>query len=270
MTALAQPDSRRDWMALACWPLAAVLLLAFVNAFPAWQALSVQLGGGARWLPMLALTAVLLPLALIAWRRRPWDWRLLLAAIICAALGLLATDPAFPAKRIHVAEYAVLALVLRRALCPWFAGWPLTLMAALLGLFAGMHDEMLQGLLPSRSYGLRDIGVDGLGALAGTLLGHGLGLTTGKSVAQLSFRRASLPALPLGVGLMLLLVPLERLAGYPIPPWTVAPLLAGAAVLLLLPDSDPAVRRLHLLLLLFTAPLALYPLLSHVPPLVFR
>ena len=40
---------------------------------------------------------------------------------------------------------------------------------------------------------------------------------------------ASLPALPLGVGLALLLLPLERLAGYPIPPWTVAPLLAGAA-----------------------------------------
>ncbi|WP_428245589.1 VanZ family protein [Ferrovibrio sp.] len=270
MTTLAG-NSPSDRVALACWPLAVVLLLAFVNAFPAWQALSTELAGHASGLPFVVLLAVLLPLALLAWRRRPWDWRLLLAGLACAVLGLLATDPAFPAKRIHVAEYAVLVLVLRRALCPWFAGWPLTLIAALLGLFAGMHDEMLQGLLPSRSYGLRDIGVDGLGALAGALLGQGLGLATGNGAARLSWRQACLPALPLGFGLALLLLPLERLAGYPVPPWSIAPLLAGCAALLLLPPAtDMAARRLHLLILLFTAPLALYPLLSHVPPLVFR
>lgn len=267
----------RDVVAGLSWALAAMLLAFFINAFPAWSALSQQLGKQAALLPFGLLGLILLPLALLAWRRRPWDWRCILAGIACAVLGLLATDPAFPAKRIHVAEYAVLALVLRRALAPWLKGWSLTLAAALFGLLAGLHDEMVQGLLPSRSFGLRDIGVDGLGALAGSLLGHGLRLAPGAaSAATLRWRdlpQASwaLGLLPLGLGVVLLAWPLERLAGSAIPLWPLAPLLAGCALLLAQPPlPDPGWRRLLLILLLFTAPLALYPLLSHVPPLVFR
>ncbi len=270
-----------DRLALLCWPLALLLLVGFINAFPAWQALSQALGRQAAWLPFGLLVVVLLLLAGLAWRPgdngRPWHWPAIAAGLALAGLGLLATDPAFPAKRIHVAEYAVLALVLRRALAPWLAGWGLTLAAALLGLLAGLHDEMVQGLLPSRSFGLRDIGVDGLGALAGALLGHGLRLAPGGAIAaDLPWR--ALPWgwlgrcwLPLGLGVVLLAWPLEKLAGAPLPLWTIAPLLAGCANLLWQPPAVlPGLARLSLILLLFTAPLALYPLLSHVPPLVFR
>lgn len=277
MSRTAVDNPGRDVVAGLSWALAAMLLAFFINAFPAWSALSQQLGSKAAMLPFGLLSLILLPLVLLSWRRRPWGWRCILAGVICAGLGLLATDPAFPAKRIHVAEYALLALVLRRALAPWLKGWSLTLTAALLGLLAGMHDEMVQGLLPSRSFGLRDIGVDGLGALAGTLLGHGLRLAPGAaSASKLHWR--DLPVtmlacglLPLGLGVALLIWPLERLAGAPIPLWTFAPLLAACALLLFQPPpADTGWRRLVMILLLFTAPLALYPLLSHVPPLVFR
>ena len=265
----AAPSSRsRDATAGLCWALAALLVAAFANAFPLWVWLSQQLGAAAKLLPF-ALAGLLVAAMLLAGRGGRRDIRWLAAGIFAALLGLALADPDFPAKRVHVAEYAVLALVLRRALRPWFVGADLVLAVALLGLLAGLHDEAIQGLMPSRTYGLRDILVDGLGAIAGACLVQGLGF---RDAAEQPARWRHMPKLLLAplAGALLLALALPGFEGGPIPPWTAAPLLAGCAACSIVPLPQDGWRGFTIALLLILAPLALYPVLSHVPPLVFR
>jgi len=257
-----------DRTAQACWLLAILLTALFVNSFPVWTSLSRKLGSAAALLPFGAFLLLLAALLPVAWRRRPWSGRAALGALAMAALGLLLADPDFPAKRIHVAEYALLALVLRRALAPLLAGHQLLLATITFGLLCGLHDEMLQGLLPSRSYGLRDVLVDGCGAAAGALLAQALRLMPGQAKAALG--NLPLTVIPLGVSILLLALAMPAFDGQPVPLWTAAPLLCSIGALLLTSEPAGAERPLLRLLLLFTAPLALYPVLSHVPPLVFR
>lgn len=259
----------RDSFAVYCWPLSLGLLALYVNAFPLWAMLSSRLGREiAGYLPFAVVGLLGAALLLFSLRRR-WHWPSLGLAILFAALGLWLADPAFPAKRVHVAEYALLALVLRRALLPWLGGPQLTLIAAMAAALFGFHDEMLQGLLPERTFGLSDIAVDCLGALAGSLLGGGLGL------CERPMRGAAWPdPLPLWLALLagvaLLAYAMPAFIGDAAPFWVAAPLLgSGAALLFLAPPPNPW-RPVATLLLLLTQPLAFYPLLTHVPPFVFR
>ncbi|WP_374630999.1 VanZ family protein [Ferrovibrio sp.] len=273
MTAAAS-IKQRDFMAWLCWGLAVLLVAAFANSFPLWLWLSDRLGAGARFMPFalagLLLAGMLFARMLFASHGRQRDIRWLAAGLLAALLGLVLADPDFPAKRVHVAEYALLALVLRRAVRPWFTGGDLVFAVALLGFLAGLHDEAIQGLLPSRSYGLRDILVDGLGAIAGACIAQGLGYHS-SAAEPARWRAMPKPLLAPLAGAVLLALALPGFEGNPIPPWSAAPLLAGCAVCLMLPlPAQAAWRGFMIALLLILAPLALYPVLSHVPPLVFR
>jgi len=53
----------------------------------------------------------------------------------------------------------------------------LIVMTAATGIVLGAHDELIQGLHSDRYFGHRDIVVDGLSAMAGAFVGHGLKLT---------------------------------------------------------------------------------------------
>src|SRR3954452_23016397 len=112
------------------YPLAALLVVAYVNTFELWAVL-VQSTGPAQ-AALVPFATLGIGLGLAGW----WTVRhrgtlrlsptLLFAGLTLAVLGLALTDPAFPAKRIHVPQYLLLALVLRRALSDHVGGAVLT------------------------------------------------------------------------------------------------------------------------------------------------
>lgn len=242
---------------------AIVLTAAFVQTFEIWQVLLATLGGQAALVPFAALAAIALPMLA---RSRPAPVALALG-LAAAGMALVATDPAFPAKRIHVAEYVLLAFVVRFGAARVAAGRPLTLIVAVLTALLGAHDEMLQGLHPDRSFALRDIGVDALAALAGALLGH---------------RPAPAGARPSGPWLMPVLLPLAGLALElgavaahleisPPPLWAAAPVLgATLAALLAPPRGQDWPAHLGRMVTGLVAVTPLYVVLPHVAPLAFR
>lgn len=157
--------------------LAAALVVLFVNTFDLWVWLLRVLGPArATLVPFAAAALIFLWIGLEARRRGgfvPWA---LVAAVLLAAWGLLLPDPQFPAKRIHIPQYILLALVIRRGLALHVDGFGLLAVTALAAALFGLHDELIQGLHPRRTFGTADLQVNALGALAGSLAGHGLGL----------------------------------------------------------------------------------------------
>jgi len=160
--------------------LSFVLVVFYVNMFQFWAWLSRQLGPGplVKALPVLVTAGVL---GVVAWRfilrvNRGHSINLLFfgAGIVCAVFALAIPDPRVPIKRIHVAEYVILAFLVRHTLSHRLQGGELTLFTFLVTILFGVHDEMLQGFHPLRYYGWRDIIVNATAGLSGALLGHGL------------------------------------------------------------------------------------------------
>ncbi len=258
---------------------AVLMVFAFVNTFSLWRAFGREFGTGARdALPWIALLSLIVILAVIGFRRgrqimRSWYW--LAAAALVAGVGLSITDPAFSAKRIHVPQYFLLAVVTWLALPRKFrtAATPLfTLVAVAL---YGMHDEFLQGLHARRTYGLRDMTVNLCGATSGTLVLIGFASSRkDKAIRAVgwSVSPSAVLALVAAVsGAMLLAWAGTGYRNDLIPYWAVLPVLAGALWLMLAVDRVPLVGdRLALLAIAVncTAFLA-YPVLTDVARLDF-
>lgn len=255
--------------------LASMLVILFIPTIGLWRWLSAEFGAtGAFLMPVAAAASVLIVALLFQLRSagaRNSRWRYLLAAAAIATIALYLTDPKFPAKRIHVAEYMLVAFVIRRAACRWLEGTHLIVMTAAISVLFGVHDELIQGLHPERTYGLRDISVDGLGAVSGALAGHGLRLFDGIPKRAKRWRLPSpWQTATLIIGTMFALTPLQALRDSQIPWWTITPLLAAGVVWHLGDDQprnlgDPAAVAAWLI---FTV--AVYPVLTHVTPLSFR
>lgn len=157
-----------------------LLVLFYVNMFDFWAWLSGTLGPGipAKLLPVAVTVVVLLIIALRFVDRvnRGYSIKLVFLGLglICAIFSLALPDPRVPIKRIHVAEYIILAFLVRHTLSHRLQGTQLTLFTVFVTLLLGIHDEMLQGLHPQRYYGWLDMIVNGTAGLSGALLGHGL------------------------------------------------------------------------------------------------
>ncbi len=96
------------------------------------------------------------------------------AGLIGAIFALAIPDPNVPIKRIHVAEYVILAFFVRYTLSHRLTGLSLTIFTALIAILYGVHDEMLQGFHSLRYFGWRDIIVNGMAGISGAFLGHAL------------------------------------------------------------------------------------------------
>jgi len=270
-----------DRRSLKYYVAAAVLMAVFIQTFEVWRALAAGPAGGRAWLvPVGAFAVMAVAIGLWAARRtkqgkktRFWA---LAAALIIASGALFLSDPAFPAKRVHVPEYLVLALILRKAASYHVEGRGLLVYTVLLALLLGMHDELIQGLHPDRTYGVMDMVVNGAAGLAGALVGHGLGLFNGSSPAVPPPQDRPGDILrPLFVtgGVVLLLGALPAFRDGFIPWWTMLPLLAAGFVWFLLRDGSPQrfpplhPRSVSVWLALSTA---IYPVLANVTPLHFH
>lgn len=98
-----------------------------------------------------------------------------LGGLVCL-VALTLPDSRFPAKRIHVAEYMGLVCLVRYAMSWRIQGGTLLFFSIFATILFGIHDELLQGLHPSRTYGVRDMLVNSFAALGGGLIWHGCAL----------------------------------------------------------------------------------------------
>jgi hypothetical protein len=263
----ARPEFRYEVAAFA-------LLLAYVNAFSLWQILARSLGRvGAELLPLILLAAAAGAIGgrIVMLRRRGIAVRLwfCLGAGALAALAACLVDPLFPAKRIHVAEYMVLAWVVDRMFRRELTGVGLLAATALMTAALGSHDELIQGLYPGRTYGLRDVVVNAVSGLAGALLIHGFAPARepGGPPARWKLSRSewlAVGALIAGWGALLLA--LSALRGGPVPLWPLLPLFAGAVACAIAIDRPQGVtggRSVLRKIAFIMVATAVYPLLSH-------
>tara|TARA_R110002110_G_scaffold376568_2_gene586629 strand:- start:141987 stop:142817 length:831 start_codon:yes stop_codon:yes gene_type:complete len=261
--------------------LALVLVVVYVNTFALWRGIGNLFGRGIRDnMPFIVIAVLVLGVGIyigVKARRGAlsiaWPW--LAAAVLVAIVGLASTDPAFPAKRIHVPQYVILAIVLHFSVRA-SERTALTLLFVFFAVTAyGVHDEFLQGLHPRRTYGLRDMFVNMCGAGAGVALVRAL-LPAGRSlpldVGTRAVRSGLISAFVLAVGGVFLFA----FAGTGfrtdiLPYWTVLPALSGALALAFAAERLPlrgdrlAVRALVCVCLLY----AVHPLVINVALLDF-
>ncbi|EWY41513.1 hypothetical protein N825_27860 [Skermanella stibiiresistens SB22] len=257
-----------------------MLVALYVNTFEIWGLLVAATGArNAALVPFAVLGVAVTVAIMLGWRIRRSgtagiDLGALAGALALIALGLLITDPAYPAKRIHVPQYLLLSLVLRRALSDHVGGWALTVATALLTALFGIHDELLQGLHPHRTYGLRDILVNGVSAAAGAALARGIGLWPGPDRPFAVDAKLVTAGVALALAVAFPMVTLVAYRNAMPPPWLGVPVLAVSVLLLIgwgIPrPADPASRRLAAVFAWTALPLALYPVIPHVTPLVFN
>jgi hypothetical protein len=271
------------------YPLAALLVLIYVNTFELWAFLVRTIGAErAAYVPFAALAFAVAVASMGGWivlRRKSAERDtlrirpvLLVLGLGLAVVGLALTDPAYPAKRIHVPQYLLLALVLRRALSDHVGGAVLTATTILVTLIFGIHDEMLQGLHPSRSYGLRDMAVNGTAGAAGALMAAGAGPWHGPpGPASVPIRIGAVVTLQLTSLAFLVLSLMTYVwtgpAGQPPPALTGVPAAVASLVLMALVRSGqlaPGTRHVCTVIAWITLPFALYPVIPHVTPLVFH
>lgn len=150
------------------------------------------------------------------------------ASAAAALAGLVSVDPAFPAKRIHVAEYFLLAGLV-------FVAFKAEGNVALRGLVAlivtamlGGIDELIQGVLDARTFGLADMLTNALGAIAGVSAVVGWRLLKGGGEDVKRFGAAGMaPPLALAAGYFMTLMAIYPFRGLAFPWWVLLPTAGG-------------------------------------------
>ena len=257
-----------------------LVVVAFVHFFALYQLTSERLGK-----EFIAVSPFLLPILLLATlflarkiATRQWPPPKLLPILLglcCCLVALALPDPEITVKRIHVFEYLLLSLYIRYTLSFRLAGIPLLLFSSLLAGLYGVHDELLQGLHPARTYGLRDMSVNAVAALGGCLLWHGLAIFSPSSIDH----GTEIKALSLGQSLYLagltisipaLAVPLVVHRNDSLPFWPFLPLAAAMVVWSCFFIDDRSAQRHGILAVSVVAFVFLaYPLAVNVLEITF-
>ena len=212
-----------------------VLMLVFVNSVAIWAYLYRVVASKYLVLLPFVITAVVI-IALVLKRsslRQPREIAWLVAAVVVAAIGLSLPDAQVLAKRIHIPEYMILALVVRKACSFHLNGHALLVWSAIIGVVLGVHDELLQGLHTQRYFGTRDMMVNAFGAASGAMLGHGLGLFENQprmGVSEVGNRSIAVGVLVFFVAIFVLVIGIEANLGGAVAGWTILPIVAAAVV----------------------------------------
>ncbi len=277
MSVSSRPASPTRFSGVPSFVLAMFLTVAYVETFALWRWLGSLLSSREASAVPFVVTGLVLAAAVgmgFVLRRRKMrvQWGVVLLGVAIAVVSLFLSDPRFPAKRIHIVEYGLLAIVVRHAFSYRLDGARLLWASVVVTALLGCHEELLQGLHPLRTFGPADFARNAVAAVAGGLIGHGLHLFQRQIRASQDISSAlSLETVVVLLGAGLLLLSLAAFRSDWIPWWTIAPLLAAGAVW---------VRRfgawtggfLHPVALGFwlCQTMSLYPLLSNVSPLVLH
>ena len=261
--------------------MAVFLVIAYVNTFVIWQTISHVTASGFRdAIPFLViglLAAMIGAFAVIRSRqtRDAIDWKFILAALAVALIGLASTDPAFPAKRIHVPQYMILMFVLSFSVPKRLRTHRTLLFAFLATALYGVHDEFIQGLHQSRTFGVRDMFINlcgaGAGALAVRAFTPAVAVPAGDVGAGGGISSVGFAIALVVIGVMLFAYAATGFRHDLLAYWTVLPALAGAVALALALERLPlagdrtALRPVVAICLLF----AVYPIAINVAVLEF-
>jgi hypothetical protein len=261
--------------------LSAVLVLVYVNMFPLWKLLSDRWGREVFVIVPIVLGAGSLILVSIIFSGRQQNAQstvkksVLIAGLVCCTIALVIPDPQFPVKRIHVAEYILLSLVVRFAMSYKLQGAPLLFFSACFASVLGVHDELLQGWHPSRTYGLRDITVNTFASFGGAMIWHELKFFSwGKSL----FDKQTLPSknssavylVWLISGVIVFILPLVLYRGSTIPYWPAMPLIGTIVYFSLYKDQFITSWKHGMAALsVVSFALILYPIINNIKALLF-
>lgn len=261
--------------------LSVVLVLVYVNMFPLWKLLSSRWGSEVFVVMPIVLSIGSIILVSIMFYHRQQKARfsvrkgVLAVGVLFCTMALVIPDPQFPVKRIHVAEYILLSLVVRFSMSFKVQGVPLLFFSACFASVLGVHDELLQGLHPSRTYGLRDITVNTLASFGGAMIWHELHVFSwGKSLldtqAVTSKTSSSAYIAWLITGILVFILPLVLYRGSTIPYWPAMPLI-GAIVYFSLYKDQFTISWKHGIgaLSIVSFALILYPIINNVKALLF-
>lgn len=82
-------------------------------------------------------------------------------------VGIIAIHLKMPEERIHLVEYGLLSFLVHRALRFDLSGFALFTLTFLMVSGFGFFDEVIQGILPNRYFGWRDVLLNATGGLMG-------------------------------------------------------------------------------------------------------
>lgn len=275
-------QKHRQTLISALLYLCCVLLVTiFVHLFSLFTLLKDLFGSNfINWSPIiLPILFLIFLLTKTTGRNRQRDnkvnWLVVISGIIFASFALFIPDPNFAVKRIHVFEYLLLSLLARYTMSYKLQGKDLFVFSSLFSVLLGLHDEFLQGLHPARTYGLRDMAVNGCSSIAGNMIWHGLRLYNSHSYSSHQTRTISplisVYLLWLVISVLLLAVPVSGYLHSNIPFWTTLPLLASLAIGVIYRSSVDTIPIYHgLQVVSYTAFLFLtYPLVTNILKITF-
>ncbi len=161
----------RRWLAFALWTVVVWTAAPFANEIQAW--IAARLGKGA-----LRIGLTLLLVAIVAsfavWLLRQRDGTLIRRLAWIFSLAILTMTLTWRlsagAESIHLALYAVLAVLAFRALAPRLRDAAVYPAAAALTAIVGTLDEIFQWLLPTRFWDLADVGLNAAAGIIAQLV----------------------------------------------------------------------------------------------------
>ena len=221
---------------LLLYTACSLLVVLFVNLYDLFSLLQNLLPKPALTLLPIGATFFAVVLLFVLLKKRTaspgFNWIWLLAGATICLLALAVPDPRFPVKRIHVLEYMGLCCLVRYAMSWRLSGTQLLFFSVLATALFGVHDELLQGIHHQRTYGLRDMLVNGLGALGGGMIYHGAALFEGdsRSFHQENSSDYLIGRLYIGwlvMGVLAFIIPLMGYRNDVLPYWPLLPLSAG-------------------------------------------
>jgi len=235
-----QPDLKQrtarspaTWKTFALYLLACLTVVGFVNLYSLYRIVAKSLGNSVFFYAPLILPPVLLGLFFAILRPRLQRQNIragyILVGLLLLGAGLMVPDPGIAVKRIHVTEYLLLALLVRYIMARHLGGLPLLVFSCLATTILGIHDEFLQGIHPLRTYGLKDMLVNCLGACGGNLLWHGMGIFSGMLQVRRRQDADNIAGITLYLGWLLvslvaMSVPLTQYLNSSLPMWPFLPL----------------------------------------------
>lgn len=220
-----------------------LLVPIYVQMYPVWSVFNDALPARVMQALPVVITMVLLGVTLLAYRslikqgeRTVRTWAVLAGVLLCLT-ALALPDPQVPVKRIHVVEYLVLSVLVRFAMSFRLQGITLLIFSGFFGALLGIQDEFLQGMHPARTYGLRDMAVNGLSSFGGALIWHGMNLFR-RDVGPVDktphrTRESVLYLFWLTLSILAMVLPLVYYRGSSVPLWPAAPLVGSMVFFLL-------------------------------------
>jgi hypothetical protein len=87
--------------------------------------------------------------------------------VFFAIIGIIAIHLKIPEERIHLVEYGLLSFFVYKALRFDFSGFTLFVLTFVMVSGFGFFDEVIQGILPNRYFGSRDVLLNAIGGSTG-------------------------------------------------------------------------------------------------------